>query len=109
MDDAIRLDQKYLYALRRSILYINVCKKSLFKGIRSIYLLAFVLDPLFTQISGVVFCLLYEKAAKTGVLRFYSRISSGTSHNYMKDNSCQISSQFAYGIQNYATWQNPNC
>ena len=55
MDDAITLDQKHLYVLRRSIIYINVCKKSLFKGIRNIYLLTFVLDPLFTQISVVFF------------------------------------------------------
>ena len=81
MDDAITLGQKHLYALRRSIMFINVCKKSLFRGIRNIYLLAFVLDPLFTQISVVVVCLLYETAAKTGVLRFFSRISNGTSHN----------------------------
>ena len=45
MDDAITLDQKHLYALRRSIMYINVCKKCLFKSIRNIFLLAFVLDP----------------------------------------------------------------
>ena len=81
MDDAITLDQKHLYALRGSIMYINVCKKSFLKGIRNIYLLAFVLDPLFTQISVVVFCLLYETAAKIGVLRFFSRISNGTSQN----------------------------
>ena len=87
MDDAITLDKKILYALRRSIIYINVCKKSFFKGIRKIYLLTFVLDPLYTQISVVFFCLLYETAAKTGFLRFFSRISNR--------------------IQNYATWQNP--
>ena len=81
MDDAITLEQKHLYALRRSIIYINVCKKSLFKSIRNIYLLTFVLDLLFTKISVVIFCLLYETAAKTGVLRFFSRISNGTSHN----------------------------
>ena len=72
MDDAITLDQKHLYALRTSIIYINVCKKSLFKSIhRSINLLTFVPDPLFAQISVFVFCLLYETAAKTGVLRFF--------------------------------------
>ena len=75
------LDQKTLYALRRYMIYINVCKKSLFKSIRKIYLLTFVLDPLFTQISVLIFCLLYETAAKTGVLRLFSRISNGTSHN----------------------------
>ena len=72
---------KTFNALRISIMYINVCKKSLFKGIRNIYLLAFFLDPLFIQISVVVFCLLYETSAQTGVLRFFSRISNGTSHN----------------------------
>ena len=71
MDDVITIEQKHLYARRRSIMDINLCKKSLFKGIRNIYLFAFVLDPLFTQISVVVFCLLYETAAKTGVLRFF--------------------------------------
>ena len=71
------LDQKHLYALRRSIIYINV----FFKGIRNIYLLTFVLDPLFTQISVVIFCLLHETAAIIGVLRFFSRIYNGTSHN----------------------------
>ena len=76
MDDAITLDQKKLYALGRPIIYINVCKKSLFKSICNIYLLTFVLDPLFTQISVVIFCLLYETAVKTGVLRFFSRIST---------------------------------
>ena len=81
MDNAITLDQKTLYALRRSIIYINVCKQSLFKSIHNIYLLTFVLDPLFTKISIFIFCLLYETAAKTGVLRFFSRISFGTSHN----------------------------
>ena len=81
MDDAITLNKKHLYALRRSIIYINVCKKTLFKGNRNIYLLTFVLDPLFTQISVGFFCLLYETAAKTGVLRFFSRISNGTSQN----------------------------
>ena len=81
MDDAIALDQKILYALRRSIIYINVCKKSLLKSICNIYLLTFVLDPLFTQISVVIFCLLFETAAKTGVLRFFSRISNRTSNN----------------------------
>ena len=72
MDDAITIDQKHLLALRRSIMYINVCKKSLFKGIHNINLLAFVIDSIFTQISVVVFCLLYyETAATTGVLRFF--------------------------------------
>ena len=61
--------------------HLNVCKKSLFKSIRNIYILAFSPDPLFAQISVFVFCLLYEKAAKTGVLRFFSIISNGTSHN----------------------------
>ena len=81
MDDAITLDQKHLYALRRSIICINVCKKSLFKSIFNIHLLTFVLDLFSTKISVVIFCLLYETAAKTGVLRFFSRISNGTSHN----------------------------
>ena len=81
MDNAITLDQNTLNVLRRSIIYINVCKKSLFKCIHNIYLLTFVLDPLFTKISIVIFCLLYETAAKTGVLRFFSIISNGTSHN----------------------------
>ena len=81
MDDAITLDQKHLYAVRRSIIYINVCKKSLFKGICNIYLLKFVLDPLFTQILVVVFCLIYETTVETGVLRCFSRIYNGTSNN----------------------------
>ena len=81
MDNTIRLDQETLYALRRSIIYINVYKKSLFKSIHNIYLLTFVLDPLFTKISVVIFCLLYETAAKTGVLSFFPIISNETSHN----------------------------
>ena len=64
---------KKFYALRRSTIYINVCKKSLFKSIHNIYLLTFVLYPLFTQISVVIFCLHYETAAKTGVLRVFSK------------------------------------
>ena len=81
MDNAIKLDQKTLYALGRSIIYINVCKKNLFKSIHNIYLYTFVVDPLFTKISVVMFCLLYETATKTGVLRFFSIISNGTRHN----------------------------
>ena len=64
MDDAITLDKKHLYALRRSIIYINVCKKSLFKGTRNIYLLTFVLHPLFTQISVVLFVYFTKKLLK---------------------------------------------
>ena len=71
MDNAIKLDQKTLYALGRSIIYINICKKKLFKSVHNIYLETFVLDPLFTKISVIIFCLLYETAAKTGVLRFF--------------------------------------
>ena len=38
MDNAIKLDQKTLYELGRSIIYINVCKKKLFKSNHNIYI-----------------------------------------------------------------------
>ena len=74
MNDAITLDKKHLYALRRSIIYINVCKKCLFKGIRYIYLLTHFFQEF-----------LMEQAT----IRWKTTIP------------CKISSQFANRIQNY--------